>query len=48
MDVKSETPHVPEELSDRRLVDTPIGPVCMSRVEYEMYREELEKRNANK
>ncbi|MCI6786375.1 hypothetical protein NE586_05920 [Gemmiger formicilis] len=44
--VKTERPTAPKELTDRCMVSTPIGPVCMSRVEYEMYREELERRKA--
>lgn len=34
-------PASPKELADREIVNTPIGPVCMSRTEYETYREEL-------
>lgn len=30
----------PEELTDREVYNTPIGPVCMSRTEYEAYVEE--------
>lgn len=30
------------ELTDRQLVETPIGAVCMSRTEYAMYQEQLE------
>lgn len=39
-------PTPPEELTDREIVNTAIGPVCMSRTEYEMYRTELELRRA--
>ena len=39
-------PQAPAELTDRQMVNTPIGPVCMSRAEYEMYRQELELRRA--
>ena len=39
-------PQAPAELTDRQMVNTPIGPVCMSRTEYEMYRQELELRRA--
>ena len=34
------------DLTDRRIVSTPIGPVCMSRTEYAMYREALALRRA--
>lgn len=39
-----EKPTAPQELTDREIVNTPIGPVCMSRTEYEMYQEQLELR----
>ena len=45
---ENEQPQIPAELADRRIVNTPIGPVCMSRVEYEMYQDELEKRQTQK
>ena len=32
------------ELTDRKVYDTPIGPVCMSRTEQEKYMEEQELR----
>lgn len=32
------------ELTDRKVYDTPIGPVCMSRTEHEEYMEEQELR----
>lgn len=32
------------ELTDRKVYDTPIGPVCMSRTEHEKYMEEQELR----
>ena len=35
------TETAPKELTDRTIVDTPIGPVCMSRTEYAMYQEAL-------
>lgn len=31
---------VPPELGDRKIYDTPIGPVCMSKTEHESYMEE--------
>ena len=34
------------DLTDRRIVSTPIGPVCMSRTEYELYQQELALRKA--
>lgn len=34
----------PTELTDRKVYDTPIGPVCMSRTEHEKYMEEQELR----
>jgi putative RNA 2'-phosphotransferase len=34
------------ELTDRQIYDTPIGPVCMSKTEHEMYLEEAELRRA--
>ena len=45
MDTKATISAAPKELTDRQLVNTPIGPVCMSR-EYELYRAELELRKA--
>lgn len=33
------------ELTDRQLVDTPIGEVCMSQAEHEAYLEERELRD---
>ena len=38
----------PRELTDRQIVNTPIGPVCMSRKEYQDYQDQLEKRKAEK
>lgn len=35
-------PNEPAELTDREVYDTPIGPVCMSRVEHEEYLEQAE------
>ena len=46
MDTKASISAAPKELTDRQLVNTPIGPVCMSRTEYELYRAELELRKA--
>ena len=46
MDIKATISAAPKELTDRQLVNTPIGPVCMSRTEYELYRAELELRKA--
>ena len=40
MDIKATISAAPKELTDRQLVNTPIGPVCMSRTEYELYRAE--------
>lgn len=34
------------DLTDRQIVNTPIGPVCMSRNEYARYQEELALRKA--
>jgi hypothetical protein len=31
----------PDDLTDRKIYDTPIGPVCMSRREYEDYQDQL-------
>ena len=31
MDIKATISAAPKELTDRQLVNTPIGPVCMSR-----------------
>ncbi len=31
---------IPPELGDRKIYDTPIGPVCMSKTEHEAYMEE--------
>ena len=42
MDTKATISAAPKELTDRQLVNTPIGPVCMSRTEYAMYQEQLE------
>lgn len=39
-DMKADIP----ELTDRKVYDTPIGPVCMSRTEHEEYMEEQELR----
>ena len=36
----------PEALSDRKIYDTPIGPVCMSKTEHDAYLEELAMRKA--
>ena len=33
---------LPEELTDRAIYDTPIGPVCMSKAEHEEYLEAVE------
>lgn len=38
--------HNPKELTDRRVYNTPIGPVCMSRTEHEAYANEKELRAA--
>lgn len=38
----------PKELTDRKIYNTPIGPVCMSKTEHEEYLEELELRNNRK
>jgi hypothetical protein len=35
---------VPPELSDRKIYNTPIGPVCMSKTEHEAYLEEKARR----
>lgn len=35
-------PKEPAELTDREVYDTPIGPVCMSKVEHEEYLEQAE------
>lgn len=37
-------PSAPPELTDRQIYETPIGPVCMSKTEHEMYLEEAELR----
>ncbi|MGN0344486.1 MAG: DUF1810 family protein [Lachnospiraceae bacterium] len=34
----------PAALGDRQIYNTPIGPVCMSKTEYDAYLEELEMR----
>lgn len=34
------------ELADRKVYDTPIGPVCMSKTEHEAYLEEVELRKS--
>lgn len=39
--MENPTETAPKELTDRIIVDTPIGPVCMSRTEYAMYQEAL-------
>lgn len=42
--MSNEKPKEPEELTDREIYDTPIGPVCMSKTEHEEYLEEQELR----
>ena len=37
----------PKEITDRQIYETSIGPVCMSKTEYAMYQEEMEKRVGN-
>ena len=44
--MENPTETAPKELTDRTVVNTPIGPVCMSRTEYAMYREALALRRA--
>ena len=46
MDTKATISAAPKDLSDRQLGISPIGPVCKSRTEYELYRAELELRKA--
>lgn len=37
----------PKEITDRQVYETSIGSVCMSKTEYAMYQEEMEKRVGN-
>ena len=34
----------PKKITDRQIYETSIGPVCMSKIEYAMYQEEMVKR----
>ena len=36
-----------KDITDRQIYETLIGPVCMSKTEYTMYQEEMEKRVGN-
>jgi len=38
--MKKDNPY-PEELTDRQIYNTPIGPVCMSKREYQDYKDQL-------
>ena len=44
MNTENSRPEAPSALVDRKIYDTPIGPVCMSRAEHEAYMEEMERR----
>ena len=37
----------PRKITDRQIYETSIGLVCMSKTEYAMYQEEMEKRVGN-
>ena len=37
----------PKEITDRQIYETTIGPVCMSKTEYAIYKEEMAKRIGN-
>lgn len=41
-------PEAPAELTDRKMYDTPIGQVCISKTEHEAYLEEVEMRKMKK
>ena len=43
MNTENSRPEAPSALADRKIYDTPIGPVCMSRAEHEAYMEEMER-----
>ncbi len=38
----------PEELTDRQVYDTPIGPVCMSKREYQDYQDRVAMRQTDR
>jgi len=45
--MKKDNPY-PDELTDRQIYNTPIGPVCMSKREYQDYQDQLAMRQANR